>query len=111
MLATGSGVGLIRTVRSAGLHLAWHGHPTRVDVTYRPLRIGWALTGQDIEACLYAALLNYTLWGGRFNPLLPVDRPAFARQLVDAFRVDVETPVLAVGLAPLGTYANIPDCG
>ena len=101
----------------------------RVDVTYRPLRIGWALTGQDIEACRYAALLNYTLWGGRFNPLLPVDRPAFARQLVDAFRVDVETPVLAVGLAPLGTvedpatriqrtskitrltYANIPDYG
>ena len=63
-----------------------------MDVTYRPLRIGWALTGQDIEACRYAALLNYTLWGGRFNPLLPVDRPAFARQLVDAFRVDVETP-------------------
>ena len=68
-----------------------------MDVTYRPLRIGWALTGQDIEACRQAARLNYTLWGGRFNPLLPVDRPAFARQLVDAFRVDV---VLPIGTAP-----------
>jgi hypothetical protein len=69
----------------------------RVDVTYRPLRIGWALLGQDIDACRQAARLNHTLWGGRFNPLLPVDRPDHARRLVDAFRVDV---ILPIGAAP-----------
>ena len=69
----------------------------RVDVTYRPLRIGWAVPGRNIEACRQAARLNYTLWGGRFNPLLPVDRPEHARRLVDAFRVDV---VLPIGAAP-----------
>jgi len=69
----------------------------RVDVTYRPLRIGWALLGHDIDACRQAARLNYTLWGGRFNPLLPVDRPEHARQLIDSFRVDV---VLPIGVAP-----------
>jgi len=65
----------------------------RVDVTYRPLRVGWALDGQNIEACRQAARLNHTLWGGRFNPMLPVNRPTFARRLADAYRVDIVLPV------------------
>ena len=65
----------------------------RVDVSYRPLRIGWALAGQDVEACRHAARLNHALWGGRFNPLLPVDRPNHARQLAESFRVDVVLPI------------------
>jgi hypothetical protein len=105
----------------------------RVDVTYRPLRVGWALLGHDIEACRQAARLNYTLWGGRFNPLIPVDRPDHARQLVDSFRVDVILPIgttsevsnfaksfpwlinpfhgenIFVGGPPWGTKANVLD--
>ena len=65
----------------------------RVDVSYRPLRIGWALAAQDVEACRHAARLNHALWGGRFNPLLPVDRPDHARQLAESFRVDVVLPI------------------
>jgi hypothetical protein len=105
----------------------------RVDVTYRLLRVGWALLGHDIEACRQAARLNYTLWGGRFNPLIPVDRPDHARQLVDSFRVDVILPIgttsevsnfaksfpwlinpfhgenIFVGGPPWGTKANVLD--
>jgi hypothetical protein len=69
----------------------------RVDVTYRPLRVGWAVHSTDIDAIRKAARLNCTLWGGRFNPLLPVDQPAHARRLVDAFRVDMILPIAESG--------------
>jgi hypothetical protein len=83
----------------------------RVDVAYRPLRIGWALIGQDIGACRQAARFNYTLWGGRFNPLLPVDRPEHARQLVEAFRVDLVLPVgtAAEVTAFVGSFPHLPN--
>ena len=65
----------------------------RVDISYRPLRIGWAVQAGDIEAFRSAVRLSYALWGGRFNPILIADHGEEANRLVDLFRVDVVSPV------------------
>ncbi len=66
---------------------------TRVDICYRPLRIGWAIRAGDTEAFRQAVRLTHALWGGRFNPIVVVDREDEADRLVDLFRVDVILPV------------------
>ena len=65
----------------------------RVDISYRPLRIGWAVQAGDIEAFRSAVRLSYALWGGRFNPILIADRGEETNRLVDLFRVDVIWPI------------------
>lgn len=62
---------------------------TRVDIAYRPLRIGWVIRQNDIEAFRRAVRLSYALWGGRFNPILIADRADEAERLVDLFRCDL----------------------
>jgi hypothetical protein len=66
---------------------------TRVDISYRPLRIGWAVQSGDLPALRQAMRLSHALWGGRFNPILVVDQENAARELVEAFHVDVIWPV------------------
>jgi hypothetical protein len=73
----------------------------RVDVCYRPLRIGWAVCEGDIDAIRQAIRYSHALWGGRFNPILVIDREAEARQLVELFRVDV--------ICPLGDSQEVND--
>ena len=65
----------------------------RADICYRPLRIGWAIRSNDIDAFRKAVRMSYSLWGGRFNPIIVADREEEARQLVDLFRVDIIIPV------------------
>ncbi|MCE0483124.1 MAG: hypothetical protein LV479_02675 [Methylacidiphilales bacterium] len=65
----------------------------RLDITYRPFRIGWAIRKGDIEAFRQAVRLSYCLWGGRFNPVLVIDDVEQASALVDAFRVDFIHPI------------------
>jgi hypothetical protein len=65
----------------------------RVDICYRPLRIGWVIGAGDIEAFRRAVQLSYALWGGRFNPILIADREEETKSLVDLFRVDVLWPI------------------
>jgi hypothetical protein len=64
-----------------------------VDICYRPLRIAWVIKSGDFEAFRPAVRLSYTLWGGRFNPIVMADREDEARRLVDLFRVDLLLPV------------------
>ena len=45
----------------------------RVDICYRPLRIGWAIKSDDFDAFRKVIRYSYALWGGRFNPILFVD--------------------------------------
>jgi hypothetical protein len=59
-----------------------------IRLRYRPLRLGWCLLKGDIEAFRRAIRLSFTMWGGRFNPVLPVDDLELARALVKLFRVD-----------------------
>lgn len=65
----------------------------RVDISYRPLRIGWVIRSGDRHAFRETVRLSHTLWGGRFNPILIADREDEARRLVDLFRVDLLLPV------------------
>jgi hypothetical protein len=65
----------------------------RIDICYRPLRLGWAIRAGDFDALRQVFRLSHTVWGGRFNPILVVDDADQARDLVDLFRVDVVWPV------------------
>src|SRR5262249_38858165 len=70
----------------------------RVDIVYRPLRIGFALLSTDLDNYRKAIRLCHAFWGGRYNPLIPVDRPE-PDQLVELFRPDF--------LVPLGELADV----
>lgn len=61
----------------------------RINIAYRPLRIGWVIRSGDISAFRRVVRLSYGLWGGRFNPILVADHAEHARSLVDVFRVDM----------------------
>jgi hypothetical protein len=61
----------------------------RVNISYRPLRIAWAICAGDINAFRQAVRLSHALWGGRYNPIVVVDRKVEARRLVEVFRADL----------------------
>ncbi|MFC1892175.1 hypothetical protein ACFLZT_07270 [Thermodesulfobacteriota bacterium] len=65
----------------------------RVDICYRPLRIGWVIKSGDFDAFRKVIRYSYALWGGRFNPILFVDHENESSQLIDLFGVDVIIPV------------------
>src|SRR5665213_916396 len=65
----------------------------RVNIAYRPLRICWAIAAGDVAAFREAVRTNHALWGGRFNPIVVVDRASEARALVEAFRADFVQPL------------------
>src|SRR5689334_430348 len=65
----------------------------RVDICYRPLRIAWAVHSGDRRAFREAVRLTHTLWGGRFNPIVMVDRTEEAKQLIELYRADMIVPV------------------
>jgi len=65
----------------------------RVNIAYRPLRICWAIKEGDFAAFREAVRTNHALWGGRFNPIVSVDREAEARTLIEAFRADIVLPL------------------
>ena len=64
----------------------------RVDINYRPLRIAWAIKSDDLANFRHAVRLSHTMWGGRFNPIVLVDRQN-AKDIVEAFRADVIVPL------------------
>ena len=62
--------------------------PINLRVRYRPVRIGWCVQEGNLEEYRKALRLTHTLWGGRFNPIIPLGNPELARSLVKVFRVD-----------------------
>lgn len=65
----------------------------RVNIAYRPLRICWAIKAGDKEGFRKAVRQSHALWGGRFNPIVVVDRESEAKRLVEVFRADMIFPV------------------
>ena len=59
----------------------------RVDICYRPVRVGWAISEGDFDAFRRAVRLSHCLWGGRYNPIIIVESPV-ADDLVELFGVD-----------------------
>jgi hypothetical protein len=60
-----------------------------VQIRYRPVRIGWCIRAGDMEQLRRAMRLTHTLWGGRFNPIIPIDDPGRADSLVEHGRLDL----------------------
>ena len=46
----------------------------RVNICYRPLRVGWAIKSHDFDAFRKAVKYSHALWGGQFNPIIFVDK-------------------------------------
>jgi hypothetical protein len=65
----------------------------RIWVDYRPVRVGWVIPDRDITRLAKAAAWSSCLWGGQFNPVIPIDDPALADQLVRSFAVDLLIPI------------------
>jgi hypothetical protein len=63
--------------------------PPRIWLDYRPVRIGWVIPDRDVVRLTTASAWNSCLWGGRFNPIIPVHDTAQADQLVKTFAVDL----------------------
>ena len=63
-----------------------------IRLSYRPLRIGWCVEAEDFKGFRQSARRSFSLWGGRFNPIIPVNNPEYARKLIDLFRVDCLYP-------------------
>ena len=72
-----------------------------VYVKYRPLRIGWCIRTGDMDHLRKALRLTHTMWGGRYNPIIPVDNSELANLLVETFHLDA--------LYPLSDDKNIQD--
>ncbi|MGO9949307.1 MAG: hypothetical protein ACLPWG_20965 [Steroidobacteraceae bacterium] len=65
----------------------------RVNICYRPLRICWAISAADHAAFRQAVMLSHAMWGGRFNPIVIVDKPNEAKRIVEVFRADLVIPL------------------
>lgn len=53
------------------------------------MRIGFCIEEGDVEAFRTAVRVNTTLWGGRFNPIIPIGASTeAAKNLASAFQVD-----------------------
>ena len=58
-------------------------------VRYRPMRIGLCIEEGNLDAFRTAVQINTTLWGGRFNPIIPIGVSTdTAKHIVSAFQVD-----------------------
>lgn len=67
---------------------------TTLFINYRPLRIGFCVRHDSAEDIVKAAELNTLLWGGIYNPIIPVGKNTeFGSQLIRLFQVDLLYPV------------------
>ncbi len=67
---------------------------TTLFINYRPLKIGFCVKENNLGDVVRAAELNTLLWGGIYNPIIPVGSDnKLASQLVKLFQVDLLYPV------------------
>ena len=60
--------------------------------TFRPIKFGWCIRKDNFEALRKAIMLSYTLWGGRYNPIIVIDEKG-SEKIVDSFKVDALYPI------------------
>lgn len=59
-------------------------------INYRPVKIGFLVREGHVEDLVKAAGINTLLWGGVYNPVIPVNESGnFADELINLFSVDV----------------------
>jgi hypothetical protein len=66
-----------------------------VRLRYRPLRFGWCVRSGNSEDFRRVLRLTHTLWGGRYNPIIPVGEDTPGSELVEAYQVDALYPAAA----------------
>src|ERR1700744_4695216 len=65
-----------------------------VHTQYRPMRLGLCVSDGTIEDLRKAVKLTSTLWGGRFNPIIPVGgNQKLSQDLISMFNVDILLPI------------------
>ncbi len=65
-----------------------------LSIKYRPVRTGFLVRDGSIDDLVKAAGINTLLWGGIYNPIIPVSTDSkFAERLMNLFSVDVLFPV------------------
>src|SRR5271163_1567770 len=72
-------------------------NPPRIWLDYRPVRIGWVVTERDLGQLTTVARWNTCLWGGCFNPVIPMQDQGLADKLISLFGVDVLLDVTPTG--------------
>lgn len=60
---------------------------------YRPIRIGWVVEDTSFEQFYTAIGWSTCLWGGRFNPIIPIKDKKLSDDLIKTFKVDVLIPI------------------
>ena len=65
----------------------------RMWLAYRPIRIGSIVTQRSLEQLEKAVTWSTVLWGGGFNPLIPLHDVELSRNLVRTFGVDFLVPI------------------
>jgi len=65
-----------------------------VQIEYRPLRIGFCVRYGNIQDVVTASRISSILWGGVYNPIIPVGSPDdLANKLVNVFPIDILVPL------------------
>lgn len=63
-----------------------------IKVKYRPVRIGWCIRENNWDDLRKVLRLTHTLWGGRYNPVIPISNYDTAKQLIEAYEIDCLYP-------------------
>jgi hypothetical protein len=73
-------------------------------VAYRPVRVGWCVRYGNMDEIAKCIRQSCTLWGGRYNPLIPVGGDTDSDAIIQQLGVDILYPASA---APeLATFIN-----
>ncbi len=68
---------------------------TSVSIGYRPVRIGFLIRDSSIEDFVKCCEINTLLWGGIYNPIIPVGSNDYlVQQFIKLFSVDILFPVI-----------------
>jgi hypothetical protein len=67
---------------------------TNLSIKYRPVKIGFLVRDGSIEDLVKASGINTLLWGGIYNPIIPVSKDIrFVEQLISLLSIDALFPV------------------
>lgn len=64
-----------------------------IELRFKPIRIGWCVKQGDMAGLKAALELSHTLWGGKYNPVIPVGNTQLQARLVRRFHVDILYPI------------------
>lgn len=64
-----------------------------ISLRFKPIRIGWCVKQGDLVGLKTALELSHTLWGGKYNPIIPIGNLELQTLLVRRFHVDILFPI------------------